>query len=358
MDIEHRAKLIASVGEEVISREDLVELLKEKPHPVAYNGFEPSGKIHIAQSVLVAINMNKLIDAGCKVKMFVADWHAQANNKLGGDLDKIQNTGKYFIEVWKACGMKLDQVEFVWASDLVKDPDYWQLVVKVAMMNSVERIKRCSQIMGRSDEEGLSAAQILYPCMQAADIFYMGIDICQLGMDQRKVNVLAREMAPKFGRRKPVVVSHHMLMGLLEPPKGVTDPVARVNAMKMSKSKPESAIFSTDSADDVERKLKNAYCPAGKVEDNPVLEYCKYLVFERFDKMVISRSEKYGGDTTFSSYAALEEAFAAGKVHPMDLKSAVAKYVNEMLEPIRQHFEKDREARRLKELVESYTVTR
>jgi tyrosyl-tRNA synthetase len=358
MDIDHKVKIITSVGEEVISQKDLRELLEKKPHPIAYNGFEPSGKIHIAQSVLVAINMNKLIDAGCKVKMFVADWHAQANDKLGGDLEKIQTCGRYFIEVWKACGMKLEHVEFVWASDLVKDPDYWQLVLKVAALNSVDRIKRCSQIMGRSDEETLSAAQILYPCMQAADIFYMDIDICQLGMDQRKVNVLAREIAPKLGHQKPVIVSHHMLLGLLEPPKGVTDPVARANAMKMSKSKPQSAIFSTDSAAEVEGKIKNAYCPAGVIEENPVLEYCKYLVFERCDKLAITRPDKFGGNVVFSSYAELEEAFAAGKVHPMDLKTTVAKHINEMLEPIREHFEKNHEARKLKTLVESYAVTR
>jgi tyrosyl-tRNA synthetase len=358
MDINHRAQLISSVGEEVISQEDLHELLKEKPHPIAYNGFEPSGKIHIAQSVLVAINMNKLIDAGCKVKMFVADWHAQANNKLGGDLDKIQTTGRYFIEVWKASGMKLDQVEFIWASDLVKDPNYWQLVLKIAMMNSVDRIKRCSQIMGRSDEEGLSAAQILYPCMQAADIFYMGVDICQLGMDQRKVNVLAREMAPKLGHRKPVIVSHHMLAGLLEPPKDVADPVARATAMKMSKSIPDSAIFSTDTAQEVEVKIKKAYCPAGDVKENPILEYCKYLIFERFESVVIKRPEKFGGDLTFKSYTELEGAFAEGKVHPMDLKTAVAHYVNETLQPIRDHFTHDEVARKLKNEVESYSVTR
>jgi tyrosyl-tRNA synthetase len=358
MDIEHKSRLISSIGEEVISEEDLKELLKNKPHPIAYNGFEPSGKLHIAQSILVAINMNKLIDAGCKVKMFVADWHAQANNKYGGDLEKIQNTGKYFIEVWKACGMKLDHVEFVWASDLVKDPEYWQLVVKVAMINSVERIKRCSQIMGRSDEESLSAAQILYPCMQAADIFYMDIDICQLGMDQRKVNVLAREIAPKFGKKKPVIVSHHMLMGLLEPPKNITDPVARATAMKMSKSIPDSAIFSTDSKEDVESKLKKAYCPAGQVAENPVLEYCKYLIFERFSEFVISRSEKFGGDIAFKTYTDLETAYVEGKIHPMDLKTAVAKYVNEMLDPIREHFTKDHDAHKLKELIESYGVTR
>jgi tyrosyl-tRNA synthetase len=358
MDIDHKIRLISSIGEEVISDDDLRELLQGKPHPIAYNGFEPSGKLHIAQSVLVAINMNKLIDAGCKVKMFVADWHAQANNKYGGDLEKIQNTGKYFIEVWKACGMKLDHVQFIWASDLVKDPEYWQLVVKIAMINSVDRIKRCSQIMGRSDEEGLSAAQILYPCMQAADIFYMDIDICQLGMDQRKVNVLAREIAPKFGRKKPVIVSHHMLMGLLEPPKNITDPVARATAMKMSKSMPDSAIFSTDTKEDVESKLKKAYCPAGQVAENPVLEYCKYLLFERFAEIIISRSEKFGGDITFKSYAELEAAYLEGKIHPMDLKTAVAKYVNELLDPIREHFTKNADARKLKELIDSYGVTR
>ncbi|RYY86754.1 hypothetical protein EON63_05275 [archaeon] len=33
----------------------------------------------------------------------------------------------------------------------------------------------------------MSAAQIFYPCMQCADVFFLKADICQLGMDQRKV---------------------------------------------------------------------------------------------------------------------------------------------------------------------------
>ena len=42
-------------------------------------------------------------------------------------------------------------------------------------------------------------------------------DICQLGMDQRKVNVLAREYCDKIRRKlKPVILSHEMLPGLLE----------------------------------------------------------------------------------------------------------------------------------------------
>jgi tyrosyl-tRNA synthetase len=53
-------------------------------------------------------------------------------------------------------------------------------------------------------------------------------------MDQRKVNMLAREYCdaaePKI-KFKPVILSHHMLMGLKE------------GQEKMSKSDPDSAIF-------------------------------------------------------------------------------------------------------------------
>lgn len=353
-----RFDLIASIGEEVLTEEDLKELLKKKESPIAYNGFEPSGKMHIAQSVMYSINVNKLLKAGCRVKVLVADWHAQANNKLGGDLEKIQTTGKYFVEVWKAAGMSTDDVEFIWASDLVKDPDYWQLVLKIGTLNTVDRITRCSQIMGRSEKDALSAAQILYPLMQCADIFYMDVDICQLGMDQRKVNVLAREVAEKLGYEKPIVVSHHMLLGLVEPPKDVTDTVERTTAMKMSKSNPKSAIFSHDSPEEVEEKLKAAYCPAGQAEENPVLEYCRHILFEKYDEIIIERPEKFGGNITFPSYSDLERSFVAGDLHPLDLKKTVARYVNELLEPIRKHFAEDENARQLKEAVESYAVTR
>ena len=53
--------------------------------------------------------------------------------------------------------------------------------------------------------------------MQCADIFFLKADVCQLGMDQRKVNMLAREYAEAIAmKQKPVIVSHHMMMGLKE----------------------------------------------------------------------------------------------------------------------------------------------
>src|SRR3989339_231033 len=213
MDTSAKLNLIRQVGEEIVTEEDLIEVLKTKKQPIAYDGFEPSGTdIHIAQGIMRAINVNKMTKAGVKFKMLVADWHGWANNKMGGDLEKIQKVGRFYVEVWKHCGMDLKNVEFVWASDLLDNRDYWKTV------------------------------------MQVADIFHLGADICQLGMDQRKVNVLARELGQSIGFWKPVIVSHHMLMGLSQPVNTEgKDALERTIDLKMSTSRPDTAIFMTDS---------------------------------------------------------------------------------------------------------------
>jgi len=359
MNVKERLNLIKEVGEEILGEDELKAMLSDESYtPVAYDGFEPSGKIHIAQGILRAINVNKLTKAGIKFKFWVADWFALMNNKMGGDLEKIKTTGKYFIEVWKACGMDMKNVEFLWASDVMNDTDYWLKVINIARINTVTRIERCAQIMGRSEKDKLSAAQIFYPCMQCADIFHLNADIAQLGMDQRKVNVLAREVAQKLKLKKPIVISHHMLMGLGEPPKTDLKGADAAISKKMSKSKPDSAIFMTDTKKDVEKKINKAYCPEKIIEDNPVLEYCKYLVFEKFDRIEIERPEKFGGNITYASYDKLERDFGKGNLHPADLKKALSKSINQMLQPVRDYFNKNKEARSLKEKVEGYSVTR
>ena len=353
MDLEERLSLVREVGEEIITEEDLKQLFEAKRRPVAYDGFEPSGKIHIAQGILRAINVNKMVKAGCSFKMWIADWHAWANNKMGGDFGKIQKAGDYMVEVWKASGMDTSKVKFFWASDVMGDKTYWEKVMKISINSTLNRVIRCSQIMGRKENEILSASQIFYPCMQAADIFHLGIDIAQLGMDQRKVNVFAREIAPKLGYAKPVAVHHHMLLGLNEL-KTEAQGIDRKIELKMSKSRPDSAIFMTDSREEIERKMRKAYCPEKVAVENPVLEYCRYIVFEKFKEMKIERPQKFGGNISFHSYEALENAFVSGTLHPMDLKTGTAHYINKLIEPVRKHFERNVKARKLLHEINSY----
>ncbi|MBI2143556.1 tyrosine--tRNA ligase [Candidatus Woesearchaeota archaeon] len=358
MDIEERLSLIGEVGEEIVTAEELRRLLETKEHPVAYDGFEPSGRAHIAQGIMRAINVNKMTRAGCRFKMYAADWHAWANNKLGGDLDRIQVCGDYLVEVWKAAGMDLSKVEFVRATDLVKSQDFWKKVLQISMNATIQRIIRTGEIMGRKESEMQQASMVVYSCMQAADIFQLEADICQLGMDQRKVNILAREIGPKLGFWKPVVVSHHMLMGLGEPRTDVKGVTERAIELKMSKSKPDTAVFMTDSEEDVMRKIGKAYCPLKQVNENPVLEYCKYIIFEKFKELEIKRPEKFGGDLSVGSCSELEALYSEGKVHPADLKIAVAGKLNELLAPVRQHFSTNAKAKKLMEQVRSFDVTR
>ena len=75
-----------------------------------------SGRMHIAQGLLRAHNVNKLTKAGIKFKFYVADFFAQMNLKLGGDIKKIRQAGEQMIKIWKACGMDMDNAEFIWAA--------------------------------------------------------------------------------------------------------------------------------------------------------------------------------------------------------------------------------------------------
>ena len=250
-------------------------------------------------------------------------------------MNKIRDVGAYFERVWKASGMRMENVRMMWASDEINAaPDtYWNLVMQLAMKTSISRVKRCGTIMGRSEGDDQPAAQVMYPLMQAADIFFLGADICQLGMDQRKVNMLAREFADKANLDKPIIVSHHMLAGL--------------TGEKMSKSDPNSAIFMEDSTEDITRKIKGAFCEPENIEKNPVLEYCRYVIYE-------------SGVTIlgFETYQELEDAYASGAVHPSELKPPVAEAIDALIEPVRSHFQNDPVARDLFKRVQSYRVTK
>ncbi|CAN8316036.1 unnamed protein product [Cochlearia groenlandica] len=348
-EVEKRYNIVRSIGEECIQEEELKNLLAKKPSPICYDGFEPSGRMHIAQGVMKVINVNKLTSAGCRVKIWIADWFAQLNNKMGGDLKKIRVVGEYFQEIWKAAGMNDDKVEFLWSSDEInaRADKYWPLVMDIARNNKLPRILRCVTIMGRTETDDLSAAQILYPCMQCADIFFLEADICQLGMDQRKVNVLAREYCDDIKRKnKPIILSHHMLPGLQQ------------GQEKMSKSDPLSAIFMEDEEAEVNVKIKKAYCPPKIVQGNPCLEYINYIVLPWFDEFTVQRSEEYGGNKTYKSFESIAAEYESGELHPGDLKKGLTNALNKILQPIRDHFKTDARAKNLLKQVKAYRVTK
>ena len=255
--------------------------------------------------------------------------------------------------------------------DFVSDKEYWFKVFQVARHHSEARTKRALTIAGRGEADVRQAAQLFYPSMQAADIFQLADDpvkepiICQLGLDQRKANMLARDVAEKIGYKKPVAVHHRILLGLdgessasaADETVAGADADERALKYKMSKSKPESCIFVHDSTEQIASKLSKAYCPAKIVAGNPVLEYAREMVFRAKPEMTITRPAKFGGDFTFTSYPELEAAFVAGSLHPMDLKTAVARDLDALISPVRRHFESG-SGKKLLDEIRQFEVTR
>lgn len=357
MDIETKLELIKGVGEEIISEEELRDLLETNNHPIAYDGFEPSGIAHIPFGLLRSVNINDMLRAGVRFNLLLADYFAFINNKMGGDLEKIKLVGNYFIEVWKACGVDTNKVKICWSSKEMDSIEYWDKVLKVSKKTTINRAMRATTIMGRTQGELQNVAQLFYPAMQVSDIFHLDVDICQLGLDQRRANILAREVAQKLGWKKPVVVSHHMIMGL-QGPQNVGDEDANMTASKMSKSKPGSAIYMHDSYEEIKNKINNAYCPSKIIEGNPLIDYAKHLIFKRYPSIKIERSSKFGGDLQINGYEELAKIYLKGELHPLDLKNTVAKYLDYMIKPVREYFEKNSKARKLYEEVKKQKITR
>ncbi len=341
MDVETKMDLILrEPTEEVITREELKTLIVTKEHPVHYQGFEISGHLHLGTLIVSGSKINDLIQAGLKCHVFLADWHSMLNRKLGGDWEKIKKAAKYYEEAFK---LFCPGVKIVNGSELYHNNDgYWKDVVRLSLKISMARITRCLTIMGRSENDKLDFAQYLYPPMQAVDIKHIGADIPHGGLDQRKIHVLAREEFSRLGWENPVALHHHLLMGLAQPEKlsDSKDKAEQVAAMKMSKSKPWTAVFIHDSEKEIKDKLNRAWCPEKQVEMNPVLEIARYIIFRERNILKIERPAKFGGAIDFHNYAELEKAFAEGKLHPADLKNAVAEELNKIIEPIRKHFEK------------------
>ena len=322
ISIEERMALIKRNSAEIVTEEELLQLLQGKKKPVVYCGYEPSGELHLGHLVtlLKLLDMEK---AGFQVKILLADWHAWLNKK--GDWKTIHESAKLYEKACRKIGFK--NAKFFLGSKFQRKQNYIDDVFMLALHTTINRGLRSMQEVAR-DVENATISQTLYPLMQIADIKYLGVDVAEAGLEQRKIHMLGRETLELIKYKKPAFV-HTPLINSLQGP-----------GQKMSSSVPESFISVRDSAEEIKNKINKAFCPEGIIENNPVLEITKLVVFPKITLLEINRPEKFGGAVSFGSYEALEKAFANRELHPMDLKNAVSEKLAEILEPIRREFKK------------------
>src|SRR3989344_2528206 len=365
MTNEEKFNLITRNLEETLTEEELKTLIESGTPLKHYIGFEISGKVHIGQGLFTLMKIKDLQEAGVQTTILLADWHTWLNKKLDGTLETATRLGKnYLQEALKAgalcVGADPEKIDFVLGSEVYQKLglDYWATVVRVSKATTVARMIRSTTIRGKKESEVTDSAMLIYPAMQSADIFMMGINIAHAGTDQRNVHVVAREAASEVGFQKPIAIHSHLLQGLL-PPVLIENPETGkqemdLEAAKMSKSKPDSGIYMDDSPDEIKRKINNAYAPEGIVEFNPILDWVKWLIFydsgTQGDALRVQRDAKWGGDLSYESYEDLEKDYADKKLHPQDLKKAVAQWLIEKLEPARKYFEDPKRKAALEEI--------
>src|SRR6059058_3843180 len=328
-----RLQTVLRSTEEVVTRDELRTLLDRTSAPRAYVGLEPSGLMHVGTAFVIGSKVEDLIQAGFHAIIFLADWHAYINDKLGRNLENLRICAEYFKDGFRAVGVP-DSVEYLYANEFVRHPEYWQTVIQASKASTVARIRRALTIMGRKEEEAdLDASKLIYPAMQVADIHWIDLDLALGGMDQRHAHMLYRDVAPKLGW-KQVVALHTPLLPALDGG-GRMDLIAG----KMSKSRPDSSILLNDSAEEVERKISKAFCPPKETKGNPILEMARLILFPRRGKLMIPGDAKFGGDVVYDSFDALAKAYTSGELHPKDLKAAVIAGLNQELGPVRKYFE-------------------
>jgi len=320
MDIE----LIKRNTQEIVTEEELSGLAKKKK-PTAYIGFAPTGKLHIGYYVPL-MKMKDFIDAGFDVTFLIADLHAHLDD-LKSPWELLDARSKYYEEgikaMLKSLGADARKVKFVRGSSFQKKEKYTEDMLRMAAMVTLSRARRAAAEVVRFGEEP-KLGGFIYPIMQALDVAHLKADVTFGGVDQRGNYMLARELLPELGYAKPVCVFTPLIPGL-------------AGAGKMSASVPQSKIDILDVSADVEKKIADAFCPK-EVETNGLLAFLKLVIFMASKKLAIDRDSIYGGKLTFDSYDKLEEEYVKGKLHPMDLKKAVAKEVNVLLSTVRKEF--------------------
>ncbi|WP_048149665.1 tyrosine--tRNA ligase [Methanolacinia paynteri] len=301
---------------EVVTEDELRAVMAQ-PERSVYAGYEPSGEIHLGH--LVTINkLMDLRDAGFKVVVLLANLHAFLNQK--GTMDEVRELSDYNRRCFEAVGLKGKGVEFVLGTDVQLTPEYELNVLRLSQAITLNRAKRSMDEVGRN-MDAPRVSQMVYPIMQMVDIHTLGVDMALGGIDQRKIHMLAREYLPTIGAKAPLCMHTPILNGL--------------NGKKMSSSE-GNYISVADSEDEIRKKMKKAFCPP-EIEENPVLQTLKYHVFPRMGTVTLTRPEKFGGDREFASYEECEAAYAAGEIHPADLKGMTTEGLIEVLAPAREY---------------------
>jgi len=281
------------------------------------SGMRPTGKLHIGHLVGALSNWVAL-QAQHDCFYFVADWHA-LTSEFANTAPLPQN-GLDNVADWIAAGVDPER-STIFVQSLV--PEHAELATLLSMVVPVswlERVPTYKEQREQITDKDLSNLGFLaYPLLQTADVAMYDARLVPVGEDQVAHLELSREAVRRFNQ---------FYGDVLVEPQPVLTPTSRLPGLdnrKMSKSY-GNTIDLSDDAETVTKKVRQMYTDPkriradipGTVEGNPVFMY----------------HDAFNADN--AEVEDLKARYRAGKVGDVEVKTKLAKAVNDVLEPLRE----------------------
>ncbi|KAH9927587.1 tyrosine tRNA ligase [Fomitopsis serialis] len=363
---EQKYDIIRRRVQEILGGDAIRSILAEGRSPKCYWGTAPTGRPHIGYFVPLT-KIADFLRAGVEVTILLADVHAFLDN-LKAPLELVAHRTKYYkhvlLSVFTSLGIPTSKLRFVEGSSYQLTKEYNMDNYRLCAIVTEHDAKKAGAEVVKQVESPLLSG-LLYPGLQALDEQYLGCDFQFGGIDQRKIFTFAELYLPRLGYAKRAHLMNAMVPGL--------------GGGKMSSSDPDSKIDFLETPAEVKRKIKRAFCEEGNVQENGVLAFVEAVIIPisqmRLERLhgetgadadegagavgkqaafalegapagtvfSIIRPEKYGGPLHYQTFGDLRRDFEERKVHPGDLKTAVADAIVQLLEPIRKTFEESQE---------------
>ena len=314
----------------------------EPKEKIILTGDRPTGKLHIGHYVGSLRRRVELQNSGLYDKIFIFEADAQA---LTDNIENPEKVRQNVIEValdYLAAGLDPSKSTLFIQSQI---PELCELSFYFMDMVSVSRLQRNPTVKTEVQMRGFNGESIpvgffTYPISQAADITMFKATTVPAGEDQEPMLEQCREIVRKFNNiYGDTLIEPNILLpenaACLRLPG--TDGKA-----KMSKSL-GNCIYLSDSADEVNRKVKGMYTDPthlqvndpGHLEGNTVFTYLDAFTT---DEMVAAMTADY------QTLQEMKDHYTRGGLGDMKCKKLLMSVLQETLEPIRQRraeFEKD-----------------
>lgn len=281
-------------------------------------GDRPTGKLHLGHYVGTLKNRVRY-QHEYESFFIIADLHMLTTKNRPDDIREADGNARDLVLDSIAAGIDPAKVTFYLQSAIHEINEMYTLFQSLVTVARLERIPSLKD-MARDANIEMPFMLLGYPVLQSADILCVRGNIVPVGKDNAAHVEITREIARRFnGLYGEVFPIPEVIPG------DVPTLVGTDGQTKMSKSV-GNAIFLSDSARDVEKKVNSMYTDPnrvradipGTVEGNPVFVY--HDVF----------------NTNRAEVEDLKQRYRAGRVGDVEVKSKLARALNEFLEPIRE----------------------